>query len=272
MQMMSRRWLGWLLAAGLAFCVGRHICHRTIDFIVYYQGAKSLLAGRMDLYSNSFAWGPPLIYVYPPLFSLCIFPIGWLSFANAFGLWFAAMIIATALVIHRAYRQWRPQHRGRYAWLMLTLPGPFVVDAVRYGNVHIFIVLLLTLAVLEWSAGKLWTASFAVALGGAIKIFPLFLLPVFAIRREWGLVTRVTALTCLLWLLPAIYFGPRRTASLYRTWCSLVVFHLPRFESQRPLDESLAGAIKRWFTHIDYSTRRDRNSPNPISPTFLAGR
>ncbi len=257
MLIRHRQALLWPLAAALAFCVGHRFCHRTADFIVYYQGAKSLLAGRTDLYSNTFAWGPPMTYVYPPLFLLLIFPLKWLSFANAFGVWFALLGLATAVVVRRAYHQWRPRHRARYIWLILALAGPFVVVALKSGNVHLLIVLLVVYAAMAWSAGRVWPASFAVALAGAIKIFPLFLLPVFVARREWALVTRVIGLSCLLWLLPIVYFGPQRTASLYRSWSNLVVFHLSEFENKRSLDHSLTGTLNRWFTHIDYSGRLD---------------
>jgi len=60
---------------------------------------------------------------------------------------------------------------------------------------------------------------------------PLFLLPVFIVRREWPLVTRVIGLSCLLWLLPVIYFGPRRTVALYRSWANPLVFHLSRLKT-----------------------------------------
>lgn len=261
----------WSLGVLIAFFLGRHMCRRSIDFIVYYQGAKSLLAGRTDLYSNTFAWGPPMTYVYPPLFLLLVFPLGWLSFANAFGVWFALMMLATAIVVKRAYRQWRPRHRARYAWLMLALAGPFVGRGLISGNAHLFIVLLVIYAVLAWSAGSEWAPGFAIALAGAIKIFPLFLLPVFMVRREWSLATRVIGFTCILWLLPVVYFGPKGTVSLYRSWSNLIVFHLSRFENARSLNESLVGAMKRWLTHVDYSTHRDRNYP-PANFTCLSPR
>jgi hypothetical protein len=144
---------------------------------------------------------------------------------------------------------------------MLVLAGPLVVGALKSGNAHLFVVLLLIYAVMAWSKGREWPASFAIALGGAIKIFPLFLLPVFMARREWCVAARVTGLTCLLWTLPVVYFGPQRTVSLYRSWSNPIVFHLPRFEDQHSLDQSLPGTLKRWLTPVDYSGRVDRDYP-----------
>ena len=253
--------LYWLVFAAVAFWMGRYTCHHSFDFLVYYEGARSFLAGRTDLYSDTFAVGPPMVYVYPPLFMLLIFPLGWLSLANAHGVWFMAMALATAAVIRRAYRQWRPQHRARCAWLLLALAGPLVAGELKSGNAHLLIVLLLISAVTAWSQGRVWAASLAVAMGGAIKIFPLFLLPVFIVRREWPLVTRVIGLSCLLWLLPVIYFGPRRTVALYRSWANPLVFHLSRFENQHSLDQSIQGTATRWLTHVDYATHLDGDYP-----------
>jgi len=209
----NRQPLLWIVAAAVAFLVGRHLsaAARNVDFIVYYEAARSLLAGRTDLYSGTFSLGPPHIYLYPPLFVLLVCPIGLLSYADGFGVWFALMTLATAAVTKRVYHHWRPQNRARYALLLVALAGPFCVLGLRYGNIHLAIVLLTVLAVLAWSRGKLWPASFGLALGGAVKIFPLFLIPVFLVRREWSLAARVVGFSAILWVMPALYFGPQQT-------------------------------------------------------------
>jgi hypothetical protein len=256
-----RRTFLWIGAALAAFAFGRHFAERSVDFIVYYNSAMSLLAGRTDLYSDTFSLGPPAIYLYPPLFVLLIFPLGWLSFSNAYGIWFALLVLATAAVIRQACLHWRPQRRATYALLLATLAGPYVVIALRYGNVHLFVVLLTILGVLAWSRGRVWTASAALAVGGAVKIFPLFLLPVLAVRREWGLAARVVAFSALLWMLPVVYFGPRETVSLYRSWYEVVARNTDEFKKQHALDHSLEGALERWFTRVDYSEYHDPDYP-----------
>jgi hypothetical protein len=253
--------LPWLAGAVAAFLLGRHVARHSVDFIVYYRAARSLLAGRTDLYSRSFSWGPPMTYIYPPLFLLLVFPLGWLSFANAFGVWFALMTLATAAVVRLAYRQWRPEGRLKYFWLLAVLPGPYLVWTLVYGNAEVFIVLLTILAVLAWAQGRLWRSSFALALGGAIKVFPLFLVSAILVRREWGLAARVAGVSCVLWLLPAVYFGPLRAAALYRSWYRTVVRDSQEYREQRGPDLSLPGVMERWFTHVDYSHYRDRNYP-----------
>jgi hypothetical protein len=267
----ARQALPWLAAAAAAFFLGRHLARHSADFIVYYRAARSLIAGRTDLYSNTFSWGPPMIYVYPPLFLLLIFPIGYLSFANAFGLWFALMVLATAAVVRRTYYQWRPQSQFRYVWLLIALPGPYTMWSLKYGNAQVFVVLLTILAVLAWCSGNLWKSSFMLALGGVIKIFPLFLTPVFLARREWGLAARVAGISCVLWLLPALYFGPRRSVGLYQSWYRVVVRDTQGYRKKRALDESLTGITQRWFSHVDYSRYKDRAFPQ-VDVENLPGR
>lgn len=257
----TQRALPWFVTAAGTFLLGRHLSHHSVDFIVYYRAARSLLAGRTDLYSNTFSWGPPMIYVYPPLFLLLIFPLGWLSFANAFGVWFALMILATAAVMKRSWGQWRPRSHLRYAWLLIALPGPYIMWTLRYGNAQVFVALITVLAILAWCRGDLWRSSFMLALGGVIKIFPLLLTLVFLVRKEWGLAARVAVVSCVLWLLPGLYFGPRRTVALYRSWYKIVVRDTEGYRRKRALDESLTGIMERWFTRVDYSEYKDRAFP-----------
>lgn len=245
-----------------AFFVGRHFSHRSVDFIVYHKAAQSLLAGRTDLYSDTFSTGhPPTQYSYPPLFVLMIFPLGWLGFSNGVGVWFALMMLATVGVIKKAYHHWRPQNRARYALLLVALAGPYCVLVLRYGNIHFPVVLLTVLAVLAWSRGKPWPASFCLALGGAIKIFPLFLIPVFVVRREWSLAARVVGFSAILWLLPALYFGPPKTLALYQSWYDIVSRDISYFKRQRAVDLSLEGSLGRWLTRVDYSQYKDPAYP-----------
>lgn len=257
----AQRVLLWLVAAIVLFLVGRHFSYGSVDFIVYQQAAKSLIAGRTDLYSDTFAWGPLMKYVYPPLFLLLIFPLGWLSFANAFGIWFAVLALATLALIRRAYGEWQPIQARKFAWRVTTLAGPFLVYSLRGGNAHILVVLITLGGVLAWSQGKRWTTSFAFALAGAIKVFPLFVFPFFVLRREWTLTLRLIGFSCLLWLLPVLYFGPRQTVVLYRQWYETVASDVAGFKRVRQLDHSLTGATERWLTRVDYSKRLDRDYP-----------
>jgi hypothetical protein len=259
--MTSRRFWLWLAAGLLLFGIGRRFSATGNDFIVYHRAAESLLSGRVDLYSDTFAVAPPMIYVNPPLFILLAFPIGWLSFESAYGVWFALMALSGAYVVRSTIRQWWPQNRARYAWIGVLIVAPYVTLNFRSGNVHFFVVLLTVVAFLAWSRGDLWTAAIALAVGGAIKLFPLFATPILAIRREWVLLGRTLALSAVLWAIPILYFGPQQTVALYGSWYETVVGDIGGYKLQRAVDQSLNGALERWLTHIDYSTYGDREYP-----------
>jgi hypothetical protein len=255
------RLLLWFVGGVLAFGIGRHAAGRSVDFIVYYRAARSLLAGRTDLYSSTFAWGPPMIYVYPPLFLLLVFPLGWLSFANAFGVWFALEALAIGAAVWHGQKRWGVLTRPAYALTLAALAVPYVVMGLKYGNAHLFVVVLTVLGVLAWARDKLWLSSAALSLGGAIKLFPLLLVPVFLVRREWRLAIRVGILSCAIWLLPALHFGPRRTALLYRKWYRTVIEDIPGFAARRALNQSFSGTMARWFTRVNYWRLRRRGYP-----------
>ena len=251
----------WVCAAVVLFIIGRLAAAHGVDFRVCYYAARSFLAGRTDLYSDNFAYGFAMAYPYPPLYLLLVFPIGWLSVANAYAIWFALMGLATFATLRQAYRLWRPQSRVIYGWLVASLAAPFLFVAFLYGNAHVLVLLLLVVGVMAWARKKPWTCAAALALGGAIKLFPLFLAPVFLLRREWKILGRLILLSGVLWALPAVYFGPRATVALYRTWNATVAGNLNRFERFHPLDQSVIGAVERRLTAVNYASRRDSNYP-----------
>jgi hypothetical protein len=260
-MMTFRKFLLWFAAGLLLFAIGQRFSATANDFIVYHTAAKSFLEGRTDLYSDSFALKPPMIYVYPPLFLLVVSPIGCLNFETAYGLWFALMAVSFAAIVRSAVSMWWPRNRIRYACMGILICAPYVILCFRSGNVHLFVVLLTVLAFLAWSYGNYWKASFALAIGGAIKLFPLFLIPMLLIRREWRLLVRTVGLTVALWLLPIVYFGPQQTIVLYRAWYGTVIGDIGNYKLQRAVDQSMNGSLERWLTSIDYSQYADSDYP-----------
>lgn len=249
------------LVALALFFIGRHFCHCSTDFIVYHLAAKSFLAGRTDLYSETFALGPPMQYVYPPLFLLMVLPLGWLPFADAFGIRFATLALATGLLLRLAYREWRPLRAGNYWLIVLTIAAVPVLYALRTGNAHLLVVLLTLAGIVAWSRKRIWAASLLLALAGAIKVFPLLLFPFFVVRREWKLALRLVLFSCVFWALPMVYFGPRQTVALYQSWYDTVARDVQGFERLHQLDYSLAGTTRRWLSHVDYPQFRDKDYP-----------
>jgi hypothetical protein len=249
------------LLAVLLFFWGRSLTRHNIDFVVYHKAAVSLLEGRTDLYSETFALRPPMRYVYPPLFVVLVAPLGLLSLSDAFGLWFALLILSSLAVVTLALRAWRPRPAWPYLLAALLLAGPWLIYGVRSANVHVLVVLLVLAAAVRWGEGRAGRAALLLAAGGALKLFPLYLVPVLAIVREWRLGLRVLGLSAALWAVPFAVFGPPRAAELYLQWWQDVGGNVDRLRLESRLDVSLESAAVRWLSPVDYSLRIDRAYP-----------
>jgi hypothetical protein len=260
------RWLILVAAGLLLFLAGRAFAPHSIDFVVYHQAARSLLAGRTDLYAATFALEPPMRYVYPPLFVLLVAPLGLLPFAEAFGLWFTLLGLATILVVRQAVRAWGPRAgwgRGRwsYAAAVALIAGPAVIYGLRSANIHLLLVLMTLAALVAWGEGRTGRAAALISLAGAIKVFPLFLVPLLVAEREWKLVGRIAALSAIVWALPLVAFGPSRGLALYDEWRRDVGGNVERLRRESRLDISLESAVTRWLSETDYSERLDPRYP-----------
>jgi hypothetical protein len=253
------------------FLLGRALLPYTIDFPVYYKAAQSLLAGRTDLYSPSFALDPPMRYVYPPVFVVLFAPFALLPPADAFGLWFALLAGSTCWVIQRTLVAWRSERFGVQLWIAGLLGGPFLIYGLRSSNVHLLVVLLTLAGALYWARGHLWRASVCWAFGGAVKVFPLLLIPVLLLLREWRLAQRTTLLSGIFWSLPVLCFGPQRAVGLQREWYREVVVGVERLRQESRLDVSLPRTVERLLTPIDYSRRIDARYPQ-VNLLALPGR
>jgi hypothetical protein len=265
-------WTVGITAAVLValIALGRALLPYTIDFPVYYEAGRSLLAGRTDLYSPSFALDPPMRYVYPPAFVVLFAPFALLSPQDAYGLWFALLAGATYWVIRRALADWRAERFSLQLWASALLAGPFLIYGLRSSNVHLLVVLLTLGGALAWVRGRLWRASLCWALGGALKVLPLLLIPVLVLLREWRLARRTLILSVVFWSLPGLWFGPRRAFELQWEWYCEVVVGAERLRQESRLDVSLPRATERLLTIVDYSRRIDAAYPQ-VNPLTLPG-
>jgi hypothetical protein len=153
------------------------------------------------------------------------------------------------------------QTRSKIAWIVpLLVAGPYVVEDLRYGNVQSFIFVLTGVALLAVPAAPVLAAA-ALALAISIKVWPLFFLPVLAVRRDWRVVGWTIAFTVILLLLPAWYFSFGGNLFLLNEWAR------QEFSTQTGQSEigfasqSLRGVLMRYLTVIDYSQAPDSNYP-----------
>jgi hypothetical protein len=207
------RRLGLAVVAGLAL-VYRLIQlpatpadHVGYDFRFYWTAASQLLHGQ-PIYSAQQLAGPyapqgQTGFLYPPPLAALVTPLAGLFPTDPIpGLWIwsglgAIVLVASILAIARSERlaERFPLLTGRWVWLLVAAAFalPPVVDELVNGNVHLFLVGLLTVAWLgirradaapDHPAGD---AAIGIALGIAtvIKLFPGLLLLWLALRGRW---------------------------------------------------------------------------------------
>lgn len=257
MSQRSNRLIAGVLAL-VALAVSVHLSGRTVDFRVYHIGAGDFFRGIRPVYGALSGIGWPMHYRYPPLFLFLFLPLAMLPLRIAAGVWVAAKFVVLALLVRSILQ--RLALERRYAWIPVLLAGPFVIQEFQYGNVQFFIFALVAAALLS-SRTRPLVAGAALALGTAIKIWPLFFFPYFAVRRDWKTVGSAVVLTIALTLLPALYFGFGGTIDLLGQWARQE-FRTQAGETQfwYP-SQSLRGVLMRYLTVIDYTRVPDSEYP-----------
>ena len=251
--------LAALIVAGILVAAW-YVAGRPMDFRVYYYGARGVFDGSRPVYGPTSGLGWPMHYRYPPLFLLLFTPFSWLPLGLAAALWLVLKALVLVVLV-RTMHSALPSQQGVGVWLVpLLLAGPYVVEDFRYGNAQ-FLVFALTALSLLLSARRPQAAGAALALGIAIKVWPLFFVPYLLVRREWKTVQWAALILVVLTLFPSLYFGFAKNVDLLAEWFN------QEFRIQTGQDEiwfpsqSLRGVLMRYLTAVDYSQVPDSNYP-----------
>ena len=248
------------LAAVLAVVGLVYIDRNWVDFFAYYSAGQSFLAGRDDLYSPQFSGGAIMDYRYPPFFLLLFLPIWVLPHSAAVYCWYwmnLAAIYFSGSVVGRGLKQIaRAPVKIRLALLISFLAVfKYLLMGIRYGNIHLLIVCLLFGAFYLVLKRRDKTAGLLMALAITIKVFPIFTVPYFLIRKKWRFLAATVCFAVVFNLIPAFYFGFGANFKLLGDWYRHVVVESEFHEAQGPLNFSLKGQIERSFSQIDYTAR-----------------
>jgi hypothetical protein len=263
-ESMSRNWprprlFGLAAGAFLLILSGRYCAAHYVDFPVYWYATQSLLNGRHDLYSQNFVWGSDswMTYRYPPLFLLLFVPLGMLPYMTAGFIWFVLKFAALMVTLRLLYKMSEAEPRKkRLFWLLpFLIATPYMAEEFRYGNVHFFIVFLTILALYLFETGKQVSSSMALALSISIKVFPVFFLPYFCIRKKFRYVVLTLGFVFAFNLLPGFYFGFDENFRLLFSWYDRVIRNRELHEFNSGINQSLKGVLQRYLSHIPYEDR-----------------
>jgi alpha-1,2-mannosyltransferase len=167
---------------------------------------------------------------------------------------FAKMICAVASIYLVFSMLDQPRHPfplwGKALTIVLAL-RPIQGD-LFHGNVNLFILLTVVLAIYAFSRGWDVMAGLTLALGIACKITPALFLPYLAWKRAW----KALAAACVgvaLWLLvvPSFYFGWQRNWDGVSSWVNgMVLPYVVKNEiTSEHQNQSLPGLLERIFRH-----------------------
>jgi hypothetical protein len=256
-------------AAALLVLAARYCVTHYVDFRVYWYASQSLLSGRQNLYDPTFVWAGPydslMDYRYPPLFLLMFIPLGILPYTTAGYFWFALKFVALIVIVRSIDRMVGNEIKSKA--LLWSVPflvaAPYLIEDFHYGNVHLFVVCLTVFALYLFETERQAISASVLALSITIKVFPVFFLPYFLIRKKFRYVALTLLLVVLLNLLPAAYFGFRENAELLQTWYERVIRDRASHEFHGGINHSLKGVLQRYLSHIPYEKRQiDSNFPN----------
>ena len=235
-----------------------------IDFPVYYSAGQSLINGRTDLYSPDFAQGRVMDYRYPPFFLVALAPLWLLPYSTAAYIWYlfsTLQISWCAFIIHRKARL---DQSATAAWIIIGFAVcQYFVMILHYGNAHLLAIFLLFASFYFVSRRNNAIAALALALAITIKLTPIMILPYFALKKKWRLLSLVAVMLVAINLAPAAYFGVSKNIYLLKSWYEHVIQDQKFHEMNGPINLSLKGQLRRCFSQVDYSGRVDGDTRYP---------
>jgi hypothetical protein len=259
----SRTLLVVLLAIGIAIS-GFIFIRNLIDFPVYYAAGQSLLNGRIDLYASDFALGRVMDYRYPPFFLVIFIPLWLLPYKVAAYLWYLFSVFQITACIVFLKNLLKPSVISKKLWLLLFCGvGQYFIIILHYGNAHLLAIFLLFGSLYFALKRKDAKAAVLMALAITIKLTPAFMLLYFLLKKRWRYLILVTTFLVAINISPAAYFGFAQNAQLIKNWYQHVVVNQEFHEVNGPINLSLKGQLRRYFTDVDYQQRVDGDTRYP---------
>jgi hypothetical protein len=206
----------WLLALYfvtiIVVAIGKAYGHRGPDnnFLIFRWSFLNLAAGN-----DMFAAQPQHhtdLYKYSPSFAVLFAPFALIPFALSLALWDAL----NALLLFFAVDRLLPSRQAAIALALIYLE---VLRSMQRSQSNSLVTALVILASLAFEQRKQLGAAFAIAIGAAVKIFPLaaLALAIFYPRKFrfalWMLVAMVVVLA-----LPLLVVSPTELAAQYQSW------------------------------------------------------
>jgi hypothetical protein len=206
----------WLLALYIVtivvVAIGKAYGHRGPDnnFLVFRWSFLNLASGH-DMYAAQPQHHADL-YKYSPSFAVLFAPFALVPFSVSLALWDAL----NALLLFYAVERLLP---SREAAIVLALIYLEVLRSMQRSQSNSLVTALMILAYLSFEQRKQLGAAIAIAIGAAVKIFPLaaLALAIFHPRRVRFALLMTAAMAVVL-ALPLLVVSPAELVTQYQSW------------------------------------------------------
>ena len=183
-------WVGIALAAVMSgVFLYRAATGYLLDVGVFRDAGRAFAEG-WGLYGEDFPSRSGFAFLYPPFAALLFVPLTWGGETAMQVLWTIATIAAIYAILAMAATRLGAR---RPAFIAAGLSGPAlaiepIVSHMFFGQINVFLMLLVAVDVLGFTPHRLRGVGIGVAAG--IKITPAAYAIVYLVRRDWGGVWR----------------------------------------------------------------------------------
>jgi len=222
-----------LIIFALTYEIARDALTKNGDFIGYVLVGNLTMEGK-NIYGN------PLINTWPPFFSLVSVPIAIVDNINKYAarfIWLLMSLFAmiyvvkytTRLTLNRTLtffpiRQSEKLTKDKINvshWIILVpilIVFRYMLDNFSNIQINIIMLWLCMSSIFYFTKGKDVLAALFLAFGISIKVYPIFLLLYFLVKREFKIAS-YTILFCIGFsCLPFLVFGYDQTMDYYSFW------------------------------------------------------
>ncbi len=182
---------------------------RTNDFPAYWAAGLAVLEGAPErIYSTEWKW-----YTNLPVISVLLVPLGALEYETAWiVLWWisvASFVLVFALLVYALGRHFPPLDPARVVVVALVFFSfaPVMRRCLTLGQTTPLMVLLFVIVYLLARAGRDRWAGLVLGVICAIKIPPLLLLPLLAVRRRLAMAGVAASVVAVAFLASWVFFG-----------------------------------------------------------------
>ena len=235
-------------AIGVVAVLSAIFLPRNTDFGAYWYGVRNFMNGTKPLYGPLSGMEYPQEFRYPPVTVLFFLPLTWLPLRVASISWILAAWTVCSVSTYLAIRAWKLTFNFSGALLGLIFLAPYVVLAVKFGNVQPYLIALVLLALLFAETHPGWS-GLALAVAICFKVWPLFFVPWLLLRRRRSALYYAGGASAILWTAPVLFFGWSRYLVLLQDFFTHVVALASGPEAVWYSSQSLRGVLLRLLTH-----------------------